>query len=84
MWGKLTGRNNRTRTKMISDMQELYRFLATPGIEVAVLVFDSDDVCASWRYIAEENVPTLRHTNDVIDAYITAGARIHLYEDLDR
>jgi hypothetical protein len=39
MWGKLTERNNRTRTKMITEHQELYRFLATPGIEVAALVF---------------------------------------------
>ena len=55
MWGKLTVRNDRTRTKMISESQELYRFLATPGNEVAALMFASDDVVwASWRYIAEE------------------------------
>ena len=63
MWVKLTERNNRTRTKMISDRQELYRFLSTPGVEVAKLMFVSDDVvCASWRYIAEEKVPNIRHT----------------------
>ena len=61
MWGKLTERNNGTRTKMISDPQELYRFLATPVIEVATLMFASDVVWASWRYIAEEKVPNLRH-----------------------
>ena len=80
MWGKLTERNDRTRTKMISDLQELYRFLATPGIEVTALIFASDDVVwASWRYIAEENVPNVRRTNEVIGAYVTARARIHLY-----
>jgi hypothetical protein len=85
MWGKLTERNNRTRTKMITDQQELYRFLATPGIEVAALVFAVDDVvCASWRYIDEENVPNLRHSNEVICSYVTAGAIIHLYKYLDR
>jgi hypothetical protein len=85
MWGKLTERNNRTRTKMITDPQELYRFLATSGIEVAALVFANDDiVCASWRYIAEEKVSNLRHTNEIIGAYVTAGARIHLYKYLDR
>jgi hypothetical protein len=48
MWGKLTGRNNRTRKKVITVLQELYRFLAKPGIEVAALVFASDEVvCAS-------------------------------------
>ena len=83
MW--LTKRNDRTRTKMISDPQELYRFLTTPVIEVATLMFASDDVVwASWRYIAEEKVTNLRHTNVLIGAYVTAGARIHLYGYLDR
>ena len=55
MWIKLRERNGRTRRKMISEHQELCRFLATPGIEVANLMFASDDVvCASWRFIAEE------------------------------
>ena len=83
MCGKLTERNDRTRTKMISDPQELYRFLATPCIEVSALIFASDDVVwASLRYIPEEKVPNLRHTNEVIGAYVTAGARIHLYCNL--
>ena len=68
MWGKLTERNDRTCTKIISDPQELYRFLSTPGIEVAALMFSSDNVVwASWRYIAEEMVPNLRY-NIVIGA----------------
>jgi hypothetical protein len=73
-----------TRTKMITDQQELYRFLATPGIEVAAVVFVSDDfVCASLWYIVEEKVPNLRHTNEVIGAYVTAGARIQLCQYFD-
>jgi hypothetical protein len=40
---------------MITDPQELYRFLAKPGIEIAALVFASDEVfCASCRYIAKK------------------------------
>ena len=54
MWGKLTERNDRTLTKMISGPQELSRFLATPGIEVANPVFAMDEVMwSSWRYIAD-------------------------------
>jgi hypothetical protein len=61
---------------------ELYRFLSRPGIEVANLLFANDTVVwASWRFAAEENDPSLAHTNEVIGAYITAGARIHLYLD---
>jgi len=29
-------------------------------------------------------VPSLRHTNEVIGAYVTAGARMHLYRHIDR
>ena len=29
-------------------------------------------------------MPSLRHTNEVIGAYVTAGARIHFYRYLDR
>ena len=85
MWGKLTERSNRTQTKFISEPKELYRFLATPGIEVTNLTFANDDVVwISWKFTAEERVPSLRHTNEVIGAYVTAGARIHLYRYLDR
>jgi hypothetical protein len=56
---------------MNTDPQELYRFLATPGIEVAALVFASDKVvCASWHFIADEKVPNLPHTNEVIGDYV--------------
>jgi hypothetical protein len=61
MWGKLTERNNGTKTKLITDPRELYRFLSTRGIEVANLVFANDTVVwASCCFIAEEIVPNLR------------------------
>jgi len=78
-------RNDRTRTKIITESHELYRFLATPDVEVTNLAFDSDDVIwLSWKVSAEENVPFLPHTNEVMGPYVSAGARIHLYSFLDR
>jgi len=48
------------------------------------LVFASDDLgYISWKYAAEEDVPILRHTNEVIRGYVTAGATIHLYRYLE-
>ena len=44
MWVKLTESNDRTQTKVISRRKELYRFLATLGIEVTNLAFASDEV----------------------------------------
>jgi hypothetical protein len=72
-------------TELISNPPELYKFLATPGIEVVNLLFASDHVVwISWKYAAEVKIPNLPHTNEVIGAYVTAGARIHLYAYLDR
>jgi len=84
MWGKLTERSKRTQTKLISEPGELYRFLATPGIEVQSMFPNDDVVWISWQHSADELVPSLRHTNEVIGAYVTAGARIHLYSFLDK
>ena len=85
MWGKFTERNDRTRTKIITEPHELYKFLATPVVEVTNLAFPSDDVALlSWKVTAEENVPYLPHTYEVIGAYVNAGARIHLYSLFDR
>jgi hypothetical protein len=70
---------------MISDPLELFRFLATSGVEVANLLFASDEfVWASCRYIDEENIPSLRHTNEVIEAFVAGGACLYLYSYLDR
>ena len=64
MWDKLTERNGRTRTKIGT---ELYRFLATPGLEVTNLAFASDDVVwLSWKVSAEDNVANQPHTKEVI------------------
>ena len=69
MWGKLTERNDRTHSRVITEPKELYNFLATPGIEVTNLAFANDDIVwISWKLAAEEHVPNLRHTNEIIDS----------------
>ena len=84
LWGKLAEWRNRTQTKVISDRQEMYRFLANPGVDVVNLMSASDSVvCASWRYTAEEQAPSLRHTNKVVAAYVACGGGMHLYTHLD-
>jgi len=81
MWGKLTERSHRTQSRVITEPKELYNFLATPGIEVTNLAFANGDVFwISWKHSAEEHVPNLRHTNEVIGDYV----RIHLYRYLDQ
>jgi hypothetical protein len=49
------------------------------------MMFASDEmVWISLQFSSEERVPSLRHTNEVIGAYVTASARIHLYGFLDK
>jgi len=72
-------------TKMITELKDLYGFLAIPGVEVMKLAFPSDDVVdISWKYCAEEAFPNMRHTNEINATYFTAVARIHLCHYLDR
>jgi len=66
----------RTQTRLISDFQDLYRLLATPGIEVSTLVFAGEAVCwLSWRHSDLAHVPMLRHTKDELASYLTAGEK---------
>ena len=83
MWEKL-GENHYVHTQLICDRKDLYRFLATPGIEVATLVFAGNSVCwIAWRHSDETNAPMLRHTNDVIASFVTASGRMKFYSYLD-
>ena len=85
MWCKLTERKDRTQSRVITEPKELYNFLVTPGIDVTNLAFASDHVVwISWKYSAEDRVQYLRHTNEVIGAYVTSLAKIYLYRFLDR
>jgi hypothetical protein len=68
----------------MADPQKLYRLLATPGIEVTNLHFVGDEVVwVTWKCAEEENMPVLRHTDEVIGAYVTTGGRLKLYSYLN-
>jgi hypothetical protein len=85
LWGKLAKRHDGIQTKLISDPQELYRFLATSGVEVVNLMFASDSVFwVSLQYTTEEQAHSMRHTNEVVAAYVACGGRMHLYAYLDK
>jgi len=85
MWGNLTQSCDRTQNKVILEPKELNSFMTTAGIEVKIVTFASNDVVRiSWKHAAEEHVPGLRHANEVIETYVTAGAWINLYRYLGR
>jgi hypothetical protein len=73
------------KSRIITDPNELYRFLTKPGIGITNLLFASDDVAwASWQFIQEENIHSLCDTNEVIGAYVTAGVRLKVHSYLER
>jgi hypothetical protein len=84
MCGKMGERAQRPQTKLILKPKELYSFLATPDFQVSNMFANDDVVWISCQNSEKERVPTLKHSNDVIDSYVTADARIHLYSNLDR
>jgi hypothetical protein len=48
-------------------------------------MFASDEVVwVSWRFTDDEKIPNLKHTNEMMGAYVRAGARLRLYDFLDR
>jgi hypothetical protein len=38
----------------------------------------------SWQFSSEECENSLRHTNEIIGAFVIAGARIHIYSYLNK
>jgi hypothetical protein len=62
-------------------MHKNFRFLAMPSIEVTNLLFAGDEVeWVTWKYVEnEENMLVRRHTNEVLEAYVTTGARLKLH-----
>lgn len=75
MWDKLTEGNNRTKSKIITD-PHLDMILATPAIEIVHRTF------TSWRFIEEERIHSLLHTNEAIEKYLTTGVRLNVYSYL--
>jgi len=60
---------------MISDPQECFRFLVTPGTEVSNLLLASDEIVwVTWKNREKKYMPDLRHSKEVKGTYVTTGA----------
>jgi hypothetical protein len=83
MWGKWAQNQNKTQTSLVTNAKEYYELLTSPGIEVQSLIFPNEEVAwVSWKCI-EENVKPGKNVNVVVAAYVTAQARLKLYEYLE-
>jgi hypothetical protein len=72
----------KTQTSLVTSEKEFYELLTSPGFEVQSLIFPNEEVAwVSWKCI-EENVSPGKNVNVVVAAYVTAQARLKLYEYL--
>ena len=79
-WSKLT-----EQKKIISNHHDLYLFLATSVVDVMKLLFVSvDGVWVTWHFIQKQKIPSLRHTKEVLAAYVKASplSKLHLLPGL--
>ena len=50
-WVKLVESNKMPKSKMLADPQELYRFLATPGIDLTRMFSGDEILWLKWNYV---------------------------------
>ncbi|XP_049823364.1 uncharacterized protein LOC126265567 [Aethina tumida] len=82
-WGKCGQRENQPQTTIINDPQECFDFLAHPSKNVnSITPVNEQTVVINWEY-ADEAVESLPTVNVVIAAFVTAQARLKLYEYLE-
>jgi hypothetical protein len=76
MWGKWPQKQNKTQTKLVISVKELYELLTSPGTEVTNLIFPNDDVeWVSWNH-SEDNRAAGENVNVAVAAYVTTQARL--------
>ncbi|XP_049826260.1 uncharacterized protein LOC126266399 [Aethina tumida] len=82
-WGKFGQRENQPQTTIVNDPQECFDLLAHPSKNVnSITPVNEQTVVINWEY-ADEAVESLPTVNVVIAAFVTAQARLKLYEYLE-
>ncbi|XP_049826242.1 uncharacterized protein LOC126266383 [Aethina tumida] len=82
-WGKFGQRENQPQTTIVNDPQECFDLLAHPSKNVnSITPVNEQTVVINWEY-ADEAVESLPTMNVVIAAFVTAQARLKLYEYLE-
>ncbi|XP_049823876.1 uncharacterized protein LOC126265674 [Aethina tumida] len=82
-WGKFGQRENQPQATIVNDPQECFDLLAHPSKNVnSITPVNEQTVVINWEY-ADEAVESLPTVNVVIAAFVTAQARLKLYEYLE-
>ncbi|CAH3163213.1 unnamed protein product, partial [Porites lobata] len=83
VWGKFGERQNKPRTMTITSPLQLFPLLFHTHTNLSTLRICTDDVLEAVNTELDENVVPSNKTNVFIAAFVTAWARLRLYEALD-
>jgi hypothetical protein len=83
LWGRLALNVHRTETCVVSEPRELFAKLCDPNTEVNEIICIGKDSVLVHYNVLKELLNTDPTVNVVIAAYVTAGARLKLYSNLE-
>ena len=64
--------------------RKFYELLTSPGTEVTNLIFPNNEVALVSRKYSKNNVPEVKKVNVAVAAYVTAQARLKVYDYLSK
>ena len=82
LWGKLAQRPNMPQTKIVKKYKDLFELFGNPKIETLAEELIHDSIIISYRYIDDESAKP-GNTAVSIACFVTAYARLKLYEELE-
>lgn len=85
-WGKFGQRENQPKTSIINNTAEFFKIMSDPSIYVNTVLPIGDEgntLIVNWEY-REEASDSLSTVNVVIAAFVTAQARLKLYDSLEK
>lgn len=84
LYGKFGQREDKKQTKIIKNPTEFYSMLCDPNVEINNIICVGQECLVVNYSIPIELMPPNNTINCAIAAFITAGARLHLYSYLER
>lgn len=85
LWGRFALREQRMQTVILNEPQKLYELITNPSVEISKIIFPNDEtVIVNWRHLDNETKTPNASVSVPIAIYVTAGARLKMYEYLEK
>ena len=83
-WGKFGQKENSQKTDIVDEPLDLFKLITNHSVNVNRLMVINSDVLLATSERVEDDVNPLKTVNVAIAAYTTAGARLELYNYLEK